>query len=116
MFTAREDRYPDDYESDEGEGDMTSGEPSTQFATCSIRFSRLLEGEDLESFCDLTVTSSPPSYPKEDAKQQIESPIDKSIPDLMAQSDKEEDKLTDHEEGYWIYHLYTFCSSYQLYF
>ncbi|KAI6656885.1 Microtubule-associated serine/threonine-protein kinase 3-like [Oopsacas minuta] len=96
-FDTREERYPDDYESDVGE-EETTGEPGyTRFATTSIRFSRLLENEDLDEYGDLTIAPCPPSYPKQESKGLIDSPSEKSLPDLMILSDKDDEKSTEDE-------------------
>lgn len=93
---AREERYPGDYESDD-EDDETPGEPGTQFTTTSARYSKLLEGEDIVDFGDLTITPSLPDYPKQESKEFTDSPSEKSIPDLLILSDKEDEKSNEDE-------------------
>eukprot|EP00800_Vazella_pourtalesii_P016369 TRINITY_DN470_c1_g1_i1.p1 TRINITY_DN470_c1_g1~~TRINITY_DN470_c1_g1_i1.p1 ORF type:complete len:878 (-),score=233.29 TRINITY_DN470_c1_g1_i1:2977-5610(-) len=95
-FDTREERYPGDYESDD-EDDETPGEPGTQFTTTSARYSKLLEGEDIVDFGDLTITPSLPDYPKQESKEFTDSPSEKSIPDLLILSDKEDEKSNEDE-------------------
>ena len=94
---AREDRYPEEYESDDGEEETDGDTGGSQFASTSYRFSRLMEGDILDEICDLINTPIPPSFPKEDQKEILDSPGDKSIPDLSVLSDKDDEKSTEDE-------------------
>ena len=78
----------------------------TQFASTSYRFSRLMEGDILDEISDMINAPSPPSFPKEDQKEVLDSPSEKSVPDLSILSDKEDEKSIE-DEGYELWKIFT---------